>query len=328
MKLGIVGTGMIVKTVLPLLRPCGWEPAAICSTLRSKAEGEALRLEYGMEAAYCELAQMLRESEMDAVYIAVPNHLHFAFAKQVLEAGKNAIVEKPLVGNWPEAQELSALAEKQGAFLFEAISTMYLPNFKRIRELLPQIGEVRLAACNFSQYSRRYDAFRQGGLPPVFDPEKLGGALMDLNSYNLHYLLGLFGEPKEITYHANIERGVDTSGVLMLEYAGFQAVAAAAKDCAAPANYIIQGTKGYLSQSTAANVCGAVTLHLNSGEDMVYSDEPEHRMMPEFQVFAREIASGNRELCKEMLLHSIQVSKALTIARSQILEEDTGGRNK
>ena len=65
-----------------------------------------------MEKAYCDLAQMLRETEMDAVYIAVPNHLHFAFAKQALEAGKNVIVEKPMVGSCSEAQELSALAEK------------------------------------------------------------------------------------------------------------------------------------------------------------------------------------------------------------------------
>lgn len=315
MTLGIVGTGTIVKEALPLLRGCGWQPAVICSTPRSKAEGEALCRQYGMEAAFTDPAELFARVRVDAIYVAVPNHLHYKIAKQALEAGRNVIVEKPMTTTARQAQELAALAQAQNLYLFEAISTLYLPNFHTIRRLLPEIGEVRIVSCNFSQYSRRYDEFRKGNILPVFDPQKAGGALMDLNIYNLHYLAGLFGEPEQIAYHANLDRGIDTSGILTLDYGGFQAVAVAAKDCGAPASCQIQGTKGCILQTTTANVCGAVTLRRNDGTETVYSDGPAHRLIPEFQAFADEIASGNLENCRKMLAHSLCVSELLTRAR-------------
>ena len=51
---------------------------------------------------------------------------------------------------------------------------------------------------------------------PAFDPAFSGGALMDINIYNIHYVVGLFGKPKNIEYYPNIERGIDTSGVLII----------------------------------------------------------------------------------------------------------------
>ena len=315
MKLGIAGTGLIVKECLPLFRDWGMELAAICGTPRSKDEAERLREEYRIGAAYCEYDKMMADSNVDTVYVAVPNFLHYSFVKQALEAGKNVVVEKPMTSNFREAEELSALARAKDLYLFEAISTVYLPNYKKLREWLPRIGTVKIVSCNFSQYSRRYDAFRAGEVLPAFDPAKSGGALMDLNLYNLHYLLGLFGEPSAAQYHPNMERGIDTSGVLTLDYGGFQAVSIAAKDCSAPWSYVIQGTDGYIMQKTPANFCGEATLHLNDGTEETFDEEPASRLEPEFRVFSREIASGDRAFCYEMLDHSLAVSKVQTKAR-------------
>ena len=69
---------------------------------------------------------------------------------------------------------------------------------------------------------------------------------MDLNVYNIHWLLGLLGEPESVRYEANLEQGVDTSGILFLDYGSFKAVSIAAKDCSAPVFYAIEGTNGYL----------------------------------------------------------------------------------
>ena len=128
------------------------------------------------------------------------------------------------------------------------------------RELLPRIGRVKLVQCNFSQYSSRYDAFCKGETPPVFDPNCAGGALMDLGVYNVSYIVGLFGEPNQVKYTANIERSIDTSGILTMEYSGFRAVSIAAKDCAAPARYVIQGTKGYILQKSTANFLSLIHI--------------------------------------------------------------------
>lgn len=57
--------------------------------------------------------------------------------------------------------------------------------------------------------------------------------LRDLNIYNIHLLVGLFGNPNRVEYLPNVERGVDTSGILVLDYGNFKAVAIGAKDCSA-----------------------------------------------------------------------------------------------
>lgn len=315
MRLGIAGSGMIVNEVLPILRRCGWEPAAICATARSREKAEQLCQEYHMEEVFLDFKSMLEHVQMDAVYIGVPNFLHYEFAMQALKAGHNVILEKPFTSNYREAEELAALAKKENLFLFEAITTVYQPNFFTVQKLLPRIGEVKVAVCNYSQYSRRYDAFQRGEVLPVFDPQKSGGALMDLNLYNLHYLLGLFGAPEKISYHANVERGIDTSGILTLDYSGFQAVAIGAKDCAAPHTCMIQGTKGYIWQNMAARSGEPVTLHLNDGTEEHYSENPPCRLEAEFRHFAGQIASGSRTECYRMLQHSLLVSKYQTEAR-------------
>lgn len=316
MKIGAAGTGAMVAEVLPLMKDWDWEVTALCGTARSKAVTDGLCDKYNIKAAYCDYDAMLAEADMDVVYIAVPNFLHYSFVRKALEQNYHVIVEKPITSNYKEARELAAIARDRNLYLFEAITTVNMPNYHKIRELLPRIGVIKFASCNFSQYSHRYDAFLAGETAPVFDPQKSGGALMDLNLYNLHYLLGLFDGPKAVTYHANMERGIDTSGILMLEYDTFCATAIAAKDCSAPCSYVIQGSKGYICQNTPANFCGAVTLHLNDGTEEYYDENPQaSRLEPEFRLFYQQISSGDRSRCYEMLEQSLLVSRIQTEAR-------------
>lgn len=315
MKLAAIGTGMIAREVLPRLSGWGWEVAAICSTPRSVEKGREFARLCGGSKVYTDFSAMLDEVEVDAVYIAVPNYLHTEFIRTALEKGCNVIAEKPVTDNYKKAEELAALAREKNLFFYEAISTIHNPNYHAIRELLPRIGEVKVVSCNFSQYSSRYDAFLNGIIAPVFDPKQSGGALMDLNLYNLHYVIGLFGMPKNVEYHANIQKGIDTSGVVTLDYGSFQAVCIAAKDCGAPCSYSIQGTKGYIYQTTPANVCGGVTLHLNDGTEEHYDLSPAHRTESEFRAFLREIEAGDLASCYQTLEHSLNVCRVQTEAR-------------
>lgn len=315
MKLGILGTGKIVQEFLPwLVQAQPFTVQAICSTPRSETLAKSLCEQYGVPQQttnYLELLQWV-----DVVYIAVPNVQHARYARVALEAGKHVIVEKPMAVTAAETEELAALARRKKVFLFEAITTQYLENYQKLRELLPRIGTVKLVQCNFSQYSSRYDAFCAGEVLPAFDPAYAGGALMDLGVYNVSYIVGLFGEPNTVHYSANIERGIDTSGVLTLDYNGFKAVSIAAKDCAAPARYIIQGTKGYLMQKSTANCCGGLTFHPNDGKEEHYNlNGGRPHQAAEFEAFARAIATGDQELCSRMLDTSIAVSRVLNVAR-------------
>ena len=289
MKLGILGTGMIVREFLPWLAgpDCPFTVQALCSTQRSAPVADEMCEQYGIPQRttnYFELLQWV-----DVIYLAVPNLQHYRYAKVALEAGKHVIVEKPMACTAAQTE---------------------------IRELLPRIGRVKLVQCNFSQYSSRYDAFCAGETPVSFDPECAGGALMDLNVYNISYIVGLFGEPNQVHYLANMERGIDTSGILTMEYNSFKAVSMAAKDCGAPARYVIQGTKGYIQQKSTANWCGGVTFHPNQGKEEHFNlNGGRPRQAAEFHAFAKAIEGGDQELCSRMLDTSVAVSRVLTVAR-------------
>ena len=315
MKLGIVGSGKIVQEFLPWLASSpAFEVAALCSTQRSADKAAALCAQYGVPFHVTDYSQLL--AAVDVVYIALPNLLHTAYAKAALEAGRHVIVEKPLAPCASEAAALSALAHRKGCFLFEAVTTQYLENYRKLRQLLPRVGQVKLVQCNFSQHSSRYDAFCAGQTAPVFDPQQAGGALMDLAVYNVSYIVGLFGEPQQVHYAANVEKGIDTSGILTMDYRSFKAVSIAAKDCAAPPRYVIQGTRGYLLQKSTANFCGPVTLHLNDGREEHFSlNGKRPRCAAEFEIIAHAIAAGDQELCSGMLETSLAVSRVLTAAR-------------
>ena len=315
MKLAIAGGGLIVRTVAPYLIPWGWEVSGICVTETGVQRAEELAKQWGSPTVYTDYDRMLTDTDAEVIYVAVPNDMHFSFTKKALEQGFHVILEKPITSNLREARQLADMAKENGQFLFEAITTIYLPTFDLIRQNLHRIGEIKLVSCNFSQYSSRYDAFQQGIIAPVFDPEKSGGVLMDLNIYNIHWIMRLLGSPESVTYRANLDRGVDTSGVLTMSYPGFQAVSVAAKDCGAPCRYIIQGTKGYLLQDRPANEGGEILLHLHDGTEERFDAPVEHRMAPEFAFFREQLESGDTHKCYDLLDYSLEVARVLQMAR-------------
>lgn len=318
MKLGIIGSGMIVREFLPdiiALPDCTVK--GICGTRRSKEKTEKLAREHGIPKAFTSFEALLEEA-IDTVYVAVPNTLHYQYTRAALEAGKNVIVEKPMAGNTREAQALAALAREKHLFLFEAITTLYLQNYQMIRRLLSKIEPVKMVLCNFSQYSSRYDAFLKGDIKPAFDPKAAGGALMDLGVYNVHFVMGIFGKPESVTYAANIQRDIDTSGIMTMDYPDFKVVSIAAKDCGAPGGYQIEGSKGYLSMDKPSNSCGPVKLHLNDGTEEIFDVQPrECRVIPEFKAFIDRINRRDFEACYQTLDHSVAVCQVLTEARRQ-----------
>ena len=120
----------------------------------------------------------------------------------------------------------------------------YFNNTFKIKEEIKKIGNIKLATFTYSQYSSRYDDFKKGNILPTFDKNCAGGALMDLNVYNINFALMMFGEPKGIHYYANIENEIDTSGILVMEYDGFKCLCIAAKDSIAPLYSSIQADEG------------------------------------------------------------------------------------
>lgn len=317
MKLGIIGTGLIVSEFLPFLTKIeGMEISAILSTPRSIDTAGKMAEEYDIPLATSDFDELI-SSGIDTVYVAVPNFLHYSYCEKALNAHKHVIVEKPMASSYKEASALKETAERNGCFLFEAITTLHLGNYRKIQEWLPRIGTVKLAQSQYSQYSRRYDAFRNGEVLPAFDPAKAGGALMDLNLYNLHFIMGLFGKPLSGQYYANVERGIDTSGIAVLDYGSFKALCAAAKDSRGMTGSIIQGTDGIIRTSAPPGVISKVTLELYDGTVEEFDDGmAAQRVVPEFRDFIRAINENDTAFAAQMLEKSLAVCEMQTKLRT------------
>ncbi|MGT2887713.1 Gfo/Idh/MocA family oxidoreductase [Streptococcus didelphis] len=321
MKLAILGTGMIVKDALPVLSAIeGIDLKAIVSTQRSIETAQLLAQKFEIEEASYEYEKVLTNPEIDTVYVATPNHLHYQMAKQALLAGKHVICEKPFTLALADLEELASIAQQKQVFLLEAITNQYLENFTYIKEHLAQLGEIKIVECNYSQYSSRYDDFKQGRIAPAFDVNKGGGALRDLNIYNIHIVVGLFGKPDSVLYLPNIDNKVDTSGILILDYPTFKVACIGAKDCSAAIKSTIQGNKGSISILGATNAMPELSVALNGqDEKRIQENKEDHRMTAEFKVFKEIIETKDSARASEALNHSLAVMEVLEKASQSLL---------
>ena len=317
MNLGIVGAGMIVKDFLSFSHELP-EIKLEAIVARNIENLKNLQNTYNIKQIYTDLDECLSSPRIDTIYVAVPNNLHYSVAKKALEAGKNVICEKPFTLNYHETVELFELAESKNLILIEAITNQYLPNYLEIKENLSQIGNIRLVECNFSQLSSRYEAFKKGIIAPVFDKNQGGGVLGDLNIYNIHFVVGLFGAPKNSEYYPNIVREVDTSGILILEYDEFKVVCIAAKDTYNNSYANIQGDKGLIKVIGTLNEVPNYIIKNNEVEMKVNKNIHKHRMYSEFKNFIDVIDNKDFDFMQKQKKHSLAVMEIFYKSRKQI----------
>ena len=312
MKLAVLGTGKIVQEFLPMIQQVtDVELVALLSTPRSLDKAKEMQAQYHIQEVYTDYETLLGNEIFDTVYVALPNHLHYQYTKAALLQGKNVICEKPFTLNAQQLQELIQIATEKRVILLEAITNQYLNNFLQIKRDLAKLGEIKIVECNYSQYSSRYDAFKEGKILPAFNPQKGGGALMDINIYNIHFVVGLFGKPEKVQYLANIERDIDTSGILVLDYGAFKAVCIGAKDSTAQIRSVIQGTDGSIEVLGATNEMPRYERRSKTEIEAVNANLDKHRMYQEFEKFTEVIDQKDLAFALEQLNHSLTVMQVV-----------------
>ena len=314
MNLCAIGTGAITKSMLAeFQRSDVLHVTAIYS--RKEETGRAMAEQFGVERVFTDFDEMLADPAIEMVYVASPNSIHFRQAKAALLAGKHVICEKPFAPTVAEADELIALAKEKGLMLFEAITTAHHPHYGFIKENLPKLGKVKVVTGTFCQFSSRYPALLAGNPSPVLSHDYAGGALMDINLYNIHFVVGIFGAPKSVRYFPNRhETGVDTSGMLVLEYDGFVCNLLGAKDCAARNGVQIVGEGGYMEITPSASNCQSVELNVR-GQETVTVKLPENPWYYEVQDLGRIVAAKDYDYCYNALEITHDVVEVLEKAR-------------
>lgn len=316
-RLGTIGSGVIVHSVLDNVRLTkGIRLAAVYS--RSEEKGKALAAEYGAEKVYTGLDAFLSDSDVNFVYIATPNILHYEQAKKALLAGKNVICEKPFCTRADQARELVALAKEKGLFLVDATPTTFLPNLDILRRELPKIGKIRLVMANYSQYSSRYDSLLAGELPNIFNPEYGGGCLMDINYYNVYLNITLFGKPQQAEYCPNLFNGmIDTSGILTMRYDGFVSTSAGAKDTWGDNFFQIEGEQGYIHITNGSNGLSQIIVSTKRGVKTFNEQPNRDRWFYEVQNMTALLLSGNHEAIDQRLETMLGVIETIEAVRKE-----------
>ena len=306
MKLGIIGSGMIVKDFLSFANELP-EIKLEAIAARNIENLKELQSKYNIKNIYTNIELCLENKEIDTIYVAVPNNLHYSVAKKALEAGKNVICEKPFTLKYDEGVELFEIAEAKGLILIEAITNQYQKNYLDIKDNLNKIGKIRLVECNFSQLSSRYEAFKNGVIAPVFDKSKGGGVLGDLNIYNIHFVVGLFGKPNKVHYSPNIVNDVDTSGILLLEYDNFKVVCIAAKDTFNNSYVNIQGDQGIIKVVGPTNEVPNYSIQTKDNFIEENNNIHSHRMFAEFKKFVEVISNKDFKFMNDQKEHTLNV---------------------
>lgn len=324
MKISIVGTGKIAEEVMRMLHKDFSEKITVTGIYaRQQSVEHAIDLCQAYAPTgfvFTDYQRMLQEAEADFVYIANANHVHHEYAMQAMLAGKNAIIEKPIAVNRVQTEELIDTAIQRCVYCMPAFSLLYMPLFRKLQEILPQIGTVRMVHCNYAQRSSRYDRYLQGELTPVFDPAMAGGTLADLNVYNLCFTIALFGPPRTIRYDCNRGfNGIDTSGTLLCHYPTSLAVLSASKDSDGLSYGCIQGEEGYIEVHGSVSILDSFTLHLKGKEPVTFKSESGcHRLSYEFNEFLALVE--NRQECHIVIPYVTRIMQEIAIAQERMVQ--------
>ena len=174
-RLGIIGTGLILNRFLP-----GAERSrAIDVVAVASRDGDRARLfaaDRGIPKGHASYDALLADSDIDAVYIPLPNSMHHEWTMRSLAAGKHVICEKPYSTSAAEVDEAHDRADAAGLVLTEGFMWRHSAHALRFVEELPRIGELRTIRTTFSFQIETDKDIR-------LSRDLAGGSLMDVGTY-------------------------------------------------------------------------------------------------------------------------------------------------
>jgi predicted dehydrogenase len=212
---GVLGTAAIATgRMIPALHDA---PSATLLALASRDPGKArdVARAFGIPRA-CSYAELLADPDIQAVYIPLPNQLHFEWAVRSLEAGKHVLCEKPLCLTASDAAELCRVRDRTGRHIEEAFGYRNHPQWEKLAAIFAagDIGPIRAVHAILAKQFLDPADIRN-------NLEAGGGALYDLGSYAISACNLLFSR-SPVRVIATLERdprfGIDRLTSALLDY--------------------------------------------------------------------------------------------------------------
>lgn len=215
-KWGVLGTANIARgcTIPGMKLAQNCELYAVAG--RNGQKAKAFKEEFGFEKYYGSYEELLEDEEVKAVYIPLPNGLHFKWVKAALEKKKNVLCEKPMALNAEDAADLFKTAEENGVILMEAYAYLHSPYVKSLKEDVKSgvIGRVDHIESTFVTQGYKEDIrlYKEQG----------GGAMYDLGCYCTTMILSLVDDDPDLVKAVAefSDRKVDTMTSAIVRFKG------------------------------------------------------------------------------------------------------------
>lgn len=231
---GLLATGHIARRFAQGLADPHSNGRLVAAGSRTQAAAEAFGRDFAGCRPHGSYESLLRDPEVDAVYISTPHPMHAEWAIKAAEAGKHVLCEKPLTLNHAEAAAVVDAARRHKVFLMEAFMYRCHPQTAQLVELIREgtAGEVRLIDASFG-FRAPFDPGSR-----LFDKSLGGGAILDVGCYTVSMVRLVAGiarsaaflDPISITGagQLNAETGADEVAVATLDFGGILAQVACA----------------------------------------------------------------------------------------------------
>lgn len=313
-KWGVLGTAGIARgcTIPGMLLAENCELYAIAG--RNPEKTQQFQEEFGFAKAYGSYEDLLQDPAVEAVYIPLPNELHYEWSIRALQAKKHVLCEKPLAPTEEMAAQMLRTAEENGVYLMEAFAYLHSPLMAAIRQELAQgsIGDVLYMESEFitSDYELQNIRMRR---------ETYGGSLYDLGCYCTSQIIWMLGVPDRVCAAADFsQHDVDMLTTGLMTYAdGRRACFTCGMTLATEKNHRIDrmqihGTLGSLVCDARFNQEGALSYRLNiDGAETVKTVQTPHNYCLEVEQLGRCITDGETP----------HVSPAFTLANARTLDK-------
>ncbi len=308
MKIGIIGAGSIAGILAETMRRM---PEVECYAVaaRDLERAQSFCAKHGFQKAYGSYEELVKDAQVELVYIATPHSHHYEHMKLCITHGKSVLCEKSFTMNSRQAKEIVKLAKEKQVYVAEAIWTRYMPSRQIIDEALASglIGKVSMLTANLC-----YDIDQ---VERIMRPELAGGALLDVGVYPLNFALMHFGDEIEKTESSvmKTKTGVDGQETITIFYKdGRMASLTAGIYGRSDRKGIFYGEKGYL---IVENINNPQAVRMYDSEDRLMKEYEVPEQISGYEYEIREcierIGQGELESSSMPLEKSVQVMELM-----------------
>jgi predicted dehydrogenase len=232
---------------------------------RSMERAEAFKEKHGFAKAYDSYKEMAADPELDAVYIATTNNLHFEHTMLCLDAGKAVLCEKPFASDLSQVKQMVDKAREKNVFLMEALWSRFIPSMIQFKEMTDNgaIQRPLLLQCNFGFISP-FDPYNR-----VYNPEVGGGSVPDIGIYPIFTAMYLFGKPEKIeVMSVPAPTGTDwTTSILFKHKKKEISMLTSSFEMILDNEARVYGEGGYLKLHSMFHIPTRLTLRTNDGRE-------------------------------------------------------------